>query len=313
VDGKLGEAIMINTLLRVAALSVLVATGPAVAADMAVKAPILKAPPPVAYSWTGFYIGGNVGYSWGRGDTDFSEITGFTTVTQIFRTAGPTLVSTTTGTLPSVAGIGSNSANINGWLGGGQLGYNWQTGTWVFGLEADAQATGQRGDALVCLTAGCPIGGVFGSASYKMPWFATFRGRAGVTFDRWMLYATGGLAVAEIDSSFVGGLAGGVASALTANTTRAGWAVGGGVEGAITTNWTAKLEVLYMDYGSFDNGFGGITNTVVTNQLNTPAVGFNTVTTTTATTVGNFHSRVTDLVLRAGLNYRFGGPVVAKY
>ena len=89
--------------------------------------------------------------------------------------------------------------------------------------------------------------------------------------------------------------------------------MGGGVETALDNNWSAKFEALYVDLGGFDTAFGGVTNTTVTNALNTPQQGFNTVTTTTATTTGSFHTHVTDLILRVGLNYRFGGPIVAKY
>jgi len=87
--------------------------------------------------------------------------------------------------------------------------------------------------------------------------------------------------------------------------------VGSGVETALDNNWSAKFEALYVDLGGFDTAFGGVTNTTVTNAVNTPQQGLNTV--TTATTTGSFHTHVTDLILRVGLNYRFGGPIVAKY
>ncbi len=305
---------MKKLLLASVTMGALAIGAPAGAADL--PAPVYKAPvvAPAVFSWTGFYIGGNLGYSWGRAQTDFSEATGVTTTTQVFRTAGPDLISTVTTTLPPVAAAGSVRADLNGVLGGGQIGYNWQSGSFVFGLEADIQGTGERGDSTICITAGCPVGGIFGSASYKLPWFATVRGRVGVTVaPTWLLYVTGGLAVAEVESSFTGGLIGGPVTGVTANRTRGGFAVGGGVEGAINNNWSAKLEALYMDLGGFDTGFAGFTTTTVTNALNTPGQGFNTVTTTTATTAGNFHSRVSDVILRVGLNYRFGGPVIAKY
>ena len=95
---------------------------------------------------------------------------------------------------------------------------------------------------------------------------------------------------------------GGPIAALSSNTTRAGFAVGGGVETALDNNWSAKFEALYVDLGSFDTAFGGVTSTTVTNALNTPQQGFNTVTTTTATTTGRSHTHETDLILRVGLN-----------
>jgi len=284
---------------------------PALAADMPLKAPMIA---PVVFSWTGFYVGGNLGYSWGRANTDFTETTSATIVTQIFRTAGPNLISTTTVTIPPVTAGGNSRTNLNGVIGGGQMGYNWQSGSMVYGFEADLQATGERGGDTICITAGCPVGGIFGSEDYKLKWLATFRGRVGVAVaPKWLLYATGGLALGEVESTFSGGLSGGPIATLSSNTTRAGFAVGGGVEGALDNNWSAKLEALYVDLGGFDTAFAGVTNTTVTNALNTPQQGFNTLTTTTATTTGGFHTHVTDFIVRLGLNYRFGGPVVAKY
>jgi outer membrane immunogenic protein len=78
---------------------------------------------------------------------------------------------------------------------------------------------------------------------------------------------------------------------------------------ALNQNWSIKLEYLYMDLGRFGNATA--TATTVTNALNTPQVGFNTVTTTTTTAA--FSTRFTDNILRVGVNYRFGGPVVARY
>lgn len=293
-------------------LAALAVSAPAMAADMPLKAPAMA---PVIFSWTGFYIGGNLGYSWGRGDTDFTETTSGTRSSQVFRTAGPTPVGPpTVVTLANVTAGGSGRAEINGVIGGGQIGYNWQNGSMVYGIETDLDATGERGDTTVCLTAGCPVGDIFGSASYRLRWLSTLRGRIGVTVTpRVLLYATGGLAAGEVDSTFSGGLVGGPFTTVTANPLKVGFAVGGGVEGALDNNWSAKLEALWVDLGSYDTAFAGVTNTTVTNALNTPQQGFNTVTTTTTSTSGNFHTHVTDLIVRVGLNYRFGGPVVAKY
>jgi outer membrane immunogenic protein len=254
--------------------------GVASAADltMPVKAPI--APPP--YNWTGFYIGINGGYSWGRADMDF--------------------------TITGVPG-GSVSQDLNGWLGGGQIGYNWQSGTWVFGVEADIQGTGQDGTfgfttATVCpaiAIARLPCATGTGSLEQKLPWFGTVRARLGITpWDRWLIYVTGGLAYGEVETNagfssataFPGGpIIGTVSTAFSSSTTQVGWTVGGGVEWALWESWTAKLEYLYMDLGTVNNSFA--------------AVGpFTTITTS---------SRITDNIFRGGLNYRFGGPVVARY
>src|ERR1700687_4160923 len=100
-----------------------------------------KAPPYVAtYNWTGFYLGGNIGYGWGRSDTTAS-------------------LNDPGGVPPGIALAAVNPIfNLDGVIGGGQVGYNWQTGNWVFGIEADFQATGQSGNtSFGCGTGICAI------------------------------------------------------------------------------------------------------------------------------------------------------------
>jgi outer membrane immunogenic protein len=266
------------------------------AADLPVKA--LPAPA-VIYNWTGFYLGGNVGYSWGR-ERDDGTLTGTQTV-QVFRTAGPSLVSTTVTPLAAVALFGRS--DMNGVIGGGQAGYNWQRQNWLFGIEGDLQASGERSNGAICIVAGCPPGSALFNTSYGLDWFGTLRGRVGfLPTQRLLLYATGGLAYGHISANEP-------TIPLSWGDTRAGWTVGVGGEVALDHNWSIKLEYLYMDLGRFGNA--SATATAVTNQLNTPLVGFNTVTTTAATAA--FSTRFTDNILRVGVNYRFGGPVVAKY
>ncbi|HEX9471885.1 MAG TPA: outer membrane protein [Bradyrhizobium sp.] len=274
----------------------------AFAADLApkmyAKAPVV---PAVIYDWTGFYIGGNVGYSWGRERTD-GDLTGTSSVS-VFRTAGPTLLAgfpvvTTLPTLPL-----TGRANVNGVIGGGQAGYNWQRGTWLFGLEADFQGSDEHRSADVCTIAGCPLGSAVFTANYKLDWFGTARGRVGfLPTERVLLYATGGLAYGHFAANAP-------LIPLSWGSTRAGWTVGAGVEAAIDPNWSVKLEYLYMDLGNI--GSSGASATATTNLLNTPSIGFNTVTTTTLTSAFNTH--FTDNIVRVGVNYRFSGPVVAKY
>jgi len=149
------------------------ASGAAFSADMAVKMPV-KAPPPLPapiYSWTGFYVGGNVGYSWGRSSTN------------------ATLVDSLSGTNTQ-----SQTLKANGVLGGLQAGYNWQSSIWVLGGEADIQATGQRGSGTFLCTdpfqqCGLKVGSVTHftlnpvttDITQKLPWFGTVRGRLGAT------------------------------------------------------------------------------------------------------------------------------------
>jgi outer membrane immunogenic protein len=295
----------------IGALALAAAMQPAAAADLAVKAPVYKAPPPIVavYNWTGFYIGGNVGYSWGRANTD---LLGSARV-QVFRTAGPDLVFDSG---PVGAGL-SNTSNVNGWIGGFQAGYNWQQGSWLFGIEADIQASGERGDQFLSfvipafvapLAQGVtPATTVTIAAEHRLNWFGTLRGRLGVLpTDRFVLYVTGGLAYGELESNYLVTLGALGPVAVGSKTTKAGYVVGAGIEGALWDNWTAKAEYLYMDLGTFDVAGASAT----TNLLNTPSAGFNTVTTFNASA----STRFTDNIFRVGLNYHFYSPAVtARY
>lgn len=278
-----------------AALALL--TSGAMAADMAPR--YVKAPPIVEpiWSWTGFYVGGNGGYSWGRSRTDVSY----------YNTATGLPIA------PPAGSITSASFDVNGGIAGGQAGYNWQRDQWVFGLEGDIQWSGEKGRAsYLCAAVAIGVGPCVPGATFLPPgsagtaltidqslqWFGTLRGRAGLlAAPKWLLYVTGGLAFGEIKTTgtmtgFTAGSAA-LASIGSTSTTRAGWTVGAGVEGKITQNWSAKLEYLYMDLGSFSSG---------------------PFTLLPGSTIGaNVNSKFTDHILRAGINYQFGGPVVAKY
>jgi outer membrane immunogenic protein len=245
------------------------------------KAPVMVDP---GYNWTGFYIGGNIGYSWGR-SSDTSSLT---------NGAGTVLFTSI------------DRSDLNGVVGGGQVGYNWQMQNWLLGLEADIQGTGERGSrAFTCPTGICtpPFGVVavfpgppvpVSSLDQKLEWFGTVRGRAGVLVSpKVLLYATGGLAYGGVKSSETIGL---VPAGFSNSDTRVGYTVGAGIEGVIGGNWTAKLEYLYVDLGRTSGSF----------LTTIPALGGGFLT-------SNYSSRITDNVLRVGLNYKFSGPVVAKY
>jgi outer membrane immunogenic protein len=270
---------MKRMLIGIAAAASLLSTG-AFAADLAAR-PYSKAPVYVepVYNWTGFYIGGNVGYSWGR-SRDTATLT---------NGAGTVLFTDTL------------SHNMDGVVGGGQAGYNWQTSNWLWGLETDFQGSGQRGDHVFICPAGICTPGLAApgpavpvALSQKLEWFGTFRGRVGVAVvPTVVLYATGGLAYGDVKTSAtVAGL-----GTTSSDNVRVGWTVGGGVEAALGNSaWTAKLEYLYMDIGRSAGTFATTTG----------ALGGGTL-------VATYNSRVTDNIVRAGLNYRFGGPVIAKY
>jgi outer membrane immunogenic protein len=293
-----------------------IALGALVTADfsMAADVPVyLKAPPVAPWSWTGFYLGGNVGYSWGRASTDFTETSTTTSVVTATTRGGGGLPGNGLTTTTVAAAAGSASSDMNGWLGGGQAGYNWQTDQWVFGLEGDIQATGQTDDPTFCGIPGCPVGSAIGTSTTKLPWFGTLRGRAGHTWDPGLtknslfLYVTGGLAVGEIDSTYTGGVVGGPIGAVSTSATRAGWVVGGGAEGRLgQSNWTLKLEYLFMDFGSVSGDVAGAGAPVITpfGINNADQIHFITTTTVIA---GAASTHVTDQVVRVGLNYRMGG------
>jgi outer membrane immunogenic protein len=285
--------------IATAAFAVMAVIPTASAADLAPR-PYTKAPPVMVevWNWTGFYIGGNAGYSWGRSSTDL------------------TYFNTTTGAIiaPPPGSISNASFDMNGAIAGGQAGYNWQTGNWVLGVEADIQWSDERGRAnylcsvSVPVTAGgctpgltaAPLGLVGTSVTYdqKLEWFGTVRGRAGIlATPKVLLYATGGLAYGSIKTtaalSSLNAFGVPITSFGSNTDTRIGWTVGAGIEGKITQNWSAKLEYLYMDLGSFDGG------TYTLAPLS--AIGVRT------------DSDFRDHIVRAGINYTFGGPVVARY
>src|SRR4051794_25519062 len=166
--------------IAVSAFAVIAATSVASAADLAAR-PYTKAPVMVeVWNWTGFYIGGNAGYSWGRSNTDVSY---FNTATGLPIVLPPGSVS-------------SGGLDMNGAIAGGQIGYNWQSSNWVFGLEADAQWSGEKGsNRYNCASTVIPAGGVCLPGLTFLPagatgtsltvdqsleWFGTVRGRAGV-------------------------------------------------------------------------------------------------------------------------------------
>ena len=172
----------------VGVLGLAATTAPASAADMRIKAPVYKAPIVDPWNWSGFYVGLNVGYSWGRSASDAS------------------LRNNTTSALLFTAGPGFD---LDGWIGGGQIGYNWQVATWVFGLEADLQASGQKGGtSIVCGVLICnPLADTFdtntvrATLDQRLAWFGTVRARLGATLAPTVLaYVTGGLAYGRIDS-----------------------------------------------------------------------------------------------------------------
>lgn len=222
------------TQLAAAAGLALAMASPSLAADLprpAYKAPVYVAP---LFSWTGFYVGISGGYGFGKSDWSSTATTGDT--------------------------------KPKGALAGATLGYNLQTGAWVWGVEADISASWMKDSAEtgtgVCSGGGCET---------KNSWFGTARGRIGYAWDRWLPYITGGAAFGDIKMTRNTG--------LSESETRVGWTAGLGVEYAFLGAWSAKLEYLYADLGKAE---------------------------CSATTCGiatdvDFKANI----IRAGLNYRF--------
>jgi outer membrane immunogenic protein len=224
--------------------------GAASAADIQRPAPVYKAPimtPARVYDWTGFYVGGNVGYSWGRLDN-------------------------------SIGGTPIGTTSVDGIIGGGQIGYNWQVNQIVFGLEADFQGSGQKGDGSFTGAPGVIPASTF-TFSNKLDWFGTVRGRIGYAFDRWLPYVTGGWAYGHGNVS--GTVTGGTAGTGSTSADYSGWTAGAGLEYAFMNNWSAKIEYLYVDFG------------------NGPSVTL----APSAAVLSTGH--LTDNIVRVGLNYKF--------
>jgi outer membrane immunogenic protein len=183
------------------------ASGAAVAADiMRGPTPYYSRPAPAGFNWTGPYAGLNAGYEWGT--------------------------------------ITNSPIDPNGLQGGVQGGYNWQSGQFVFGGEADIQASGADD--------------TFAPYKFSNPWFGTLRGRAGWAFDNILVYGTFGFAYGGIKGEFFG---------LDESKTHVGWAGGAGMEIGFMPNWSAKVEYLYMDLGNRAYSITGVDNGLETNIL----------------------------------------------
>ncbi len=227
------------------------------AADLPLKAPV-KAPPPVL-SWTGCYVGANIGGGWA--DKDYTD---------------PLAV-------PPDNILGSHTAT--GVVGGGQVGCDYQVGSWVFGARGTVDAANLKATHLAL--------GDFYSTS--IPWFATATARVGYTvLPNLLLFGQGGFAWVrdhETKVDLVTGLLEG-----TADVTRTGWTLGAGAEYLITANWSVFAQYNYMDFG---------TNRTIYTTPEIPPALFPL----------DIRQRMQTVLL--GVNFRFNpfgpGPVIAKY
>jgi outer membrane immunogenic protein len=271
---------MIRLLLSGAALATLLVSGAAIAADQ--RPPVLtKAPMKPVFSWTGFYFGGNAGGHWGRDNITTTTSANFTAATA----AGFDLATPTT-------------LKPQGWLAGGQVGYNMQLNYLVLGLEGDADWMSGSDSRTLAFPGPFPAAGDFVSNSTQANFLATLRPRLGVAFDHSLLYITGGLAIGRVKTTDSLAFNGGAGFETTNNTTtRVGWAAGGGFEYAFTDNWSAKVEALHVD-------LGGTYDTGVPCVEVCPASAVDQI----------VHHKYTDNIARFGINYHLGvTPVIAKY
>jgi outer membrane immunogenic protein len=182
---------------------------PSGAADLGRRAEMPRAPAPYMapyYNWSGFYAGINGGYGWGSSSWD---------------------------------GLGAPTGDfdVSGGVIGGTLGVNYQISQAVFGLEGDLDWSNIRGTTVT----NCPLG-----CQTRNDWLGTVRGRAGIAFDRFLPYVTGGVAFGNVKANMPGFPGG--------SDTKAGWTLGAGVEFAVAGNVTAKVEYLHVSLGSFDCG-----------------------------------------------------------
>ena len=256
--------------ILLASVGAIALTGSAAfAADLTYRAPPpVYVPPAPIFTWTGFYLGGQVGYAWARDNGSINN------------------------PAPGIPGLPSSiflpfTVNLNGVIGGAHAGYNLQINQWVVGVEGSVDGTSLSKTQLV---------GAFppffqGLVDPKATVQGSIRGRLGIAFDRVLIYATGGAAFANFTVAYNTLPLGGVDQITS---TRTGWTVGGGLEYAVTNNWSIRGEYRYSDFGS-RNDFSAVAlfpNSFVRHHL-------------------------TENQVQAGFSYKFTpfapAPVVAKY
>jgi outer membrane immunogenic protein len=234
------------------ALAAIVAT-PTLAADLPTRKAAPSEPPP-ACLWCGFYIGGNVGGAWGSSSVNTAF--GFPT---------PPFVP---GDVAALSSAASQTVASSGFTGGEQIGYNFQNGPWVWGVEADFDYLGLKGSksgaapfpsTLPGGAAGPPTVLFTTTTSVSTNWLITARPRVGWAVDSWLFYATGGLAVGQERFSQTVNLIAPFASQNSFSSTRVGWTAGAGVEYALSRQWSVKGEYLYVDLGKTGGNAGALT------------------------------------------------------
>jgi outer membrane immunogenic protein len=249
--------------ILLASVGAIAFAGSAFAADLPYRGPPpVYLPPPPIFTWSGLYVGGQIGYAWGNDPINVA-----------------------------IVGIPVASFNDNpkGVIGGAHLGYNLQIAQWVAGLEGTVDGTSVTGRTSAPVVA---LGsGVTGSTRSIVQ--GSIRARLGVAFDRVLIYGTGGAAFAGFQNNYSVGFPSFLAE--QDSKTRTGWTVGGGLEYAVTNNWSIRAEYRYSDFGR------------------SPDFPFSSI--TLGTLSATHH--LTENQVQAGFSYKFNSysptPVVAKY
>src|SRR5580704_16416468 len=297
-----------------ASVGAIAVTGAALAADLPSRAPPpVFLPPPPIFTWTGLYAGLNAGYTWSNSNTVN------TATADLFGNpdlpGGPAF-----GVASAALATRSVPAKIDGFIGGGQIGYIWQlTNSWVVGLEADIQgiaasngSTLEFSQATVADFPGNPIDQNL-SSRRRLDYLGTVRGRVGFTITpTFLVYGTGGLAYGQTKASTSitqivesdAALPFHYSSFGSFSNSRVGWTAGGGAEWLFAPNWSVKAEYLYYDLGSVTYGLSPLQN-------------FNSAGTLFTSGAPVSRTRFTGNIVRAGLNYHFTfpppPPIVSKY
>jgi outer membrane immunogenic protein len=239
--------------IAAAGVAMLITTGHVIAADL--PAPALPPPVPAIYNWTGVYVGVNGG--WGDGISNWTN----------------NCIDCTGSATP---GGETGSFSVSGYLAGGTLGFNYQIGPWVYGIEGDFDWTHLTGSS------GSTCGGLSDAVppptgcETESDWLATVRGRVGYAFNNVLLFGTAGGAVARIKTGLI-------PPSTFDGSTEAGWTVGAGLEVGFAPNWTAKVEYLFVD----------LPNATCTTTTNCGVLAGSTVT-------------FNENMVRAGVNFKFG-------
>lgn len=244
------------------------------AADLPIRAPAIAPAPVPVFSWSGCYIGGNVGAASLHSD--------FVTIVDPGNHFG------LQANVNAVGAAGTGSDHDIGFIGGGQVGCNWQFApNWVFGIEGDFN--GLTSEAEVIGNAATTLGPASVTNSLKASWLATVRPRIGYAFDSSLVYMTGGVAFAHFKFAQTYSEPNWPAYGNSeASKTITGWTIGAGYEYAFTGNWSVKLEYLYAQFDStILNDWLMVTSTGTSNMFHGTASGFDMN------------------IVRVGLNYRF--------